>query len=79
MGIALKMCRATFAVLPILTEGLEVGLEFDEERRDKYRRLLAYVWLPDGSMLNRMLVHNHIDVEGGRKVPGPPFTHKVER
>lgn len=26
------------------------------EERDRYGRLLAYVWLPDGRMLNRVLV-----------------------
>ncbi|HEX9860324.1 MAG TPA: thermonuclease family protein [Nitrospirota bacterium] len=35
--------------------GTEVALELDEEGRDKYGRLLAYVWL-DGRMLNAELV-----------------------
>ncbi len=26
------------------------------EERDHYSRLLAYVWLPDGRMLNRVMV-----------------------
>ena len=29
-----------------------VTLEFDIEKRDRYGRLLAYVYLPDGKMLN---------------------------
>jgi len=29
-----------------------VGLEFDVERRDPYGRLLAYLWLPDGTLFN---------------------------
>lgn len=33
-----------------------VRLEFDRERRDPYRRLLAYVSLPDGRMLNEELI-----------------------
>ncbi|TCS78243.1 thermonuclease family protein [Tepidibacillus fermentans] len=33
-----------------------VGLEFDVQERDKYGRLLAYVYLPDGSMLNELLL-----------------------
>ena len=34
----------------------EVYLEFDKEPQDHYGRLLAYIWLPDGRMLNEMLV-----------------------
>ncbi len=33
-----------------------VRLEFDRERRDPYRRLLAYVYLPDGRLLNEELI-----------------------
>ena len=29
-----------------------VELEFDVERRDRYGRLLAYLWLPDGTLFN---------------------------
>jgi micrococcal nuclease len=36
-------------------EGKEVRLEFDVQRRDKYRRLLAYVYIGD-TMLNAELV-----------------------
>ncbi|MGD9855683.1 MAG: thermonuclease family protein [Planctomycetaceae bacterium] len=34
----------------------EVRLEFDRERRDQYRRLLAYVFLPDGRLLNEEII-----------------------
>jgi micrococcal nuclease len=37
-------------------EGEEVSLEFDVERTDRYGRLLAYVWLPDGRMFNEVLL-----------------------
>jgi micrococcal nuclease len=37
-------------------EGERVALEFDVERVDPYGRLLAYVWLSDGSMFNETLV-----------------------
>ncbi len=30
----------------------DVGLEFDVQRRDRYGRLLAYVWLSDATMFN---------------------------
>ena len=33
-----------------------VTLELDQVHRDKYDRLLAYVYLPDGKMLNRVLL-----------------------
>lgn len=36
-------------------EGKEVELEFDVSERDKYGRLLAYVWI-DGKMFNEMLL-----------------------
>ena len=36
-------------------EGEQVRLEYDVERRDRYGRLLAYVWL-DGVMFNKTLV-----------------------
>lgn len=35
-----------------------IRLEYDSEKRDKYNRLLAYVYLPDGRMLNRLLIKN---------------------
>ena len=33
-----------------------VSLEFDKEPRDKFNRLLAYVYLPSGQMLNELMV-----------------------
>ena len=40
----------------MLVGGKRVRLEFDVERRDRYGRLLAYVYLPDGDMLNAELL-----------------------
>ncbi len=34
----------------------KIRLEFDEERHDRYGRLLAYIFLPDGVFLNEHLV-----------------------
>lgn len=31
-------------------------VEFDQQPRDKYHRLLAFVWLPDGCMLNELII-----------------------
>jgi len=39
-----------------LIEGRTVYLTFDVQHYDKYGRLLAYVWLPDGTFLNALLV-----------------------
>jgi micrococcal nuclease len=39
-----------------LKRGTPVNLELDVQPRDKYERLLAYVYLPDGTMLNALLV-----------------------
>ena len=34
----------------------DVSLEFDAEKKDKYGRLLAYVYLPDGTMFDETLL-----------------------
>ncbi|MCK5305709.1 MAG: thermonuclease family protein [Candidatus Omnitrophica bacterium] len=39
-----------------LCEGFEARLEYDEERKGKYGRTLAYVYLKDGRMLNEELI-----------------------
>ena len=39
-----------------LVQGAKLRLEYDLERYDQYNRLLAYVFLPDGRMLNAELV-----------------------
>lgn len=39
-----------------LLEGKRVRLEFDVERHDKYGRLLAYVFLKDGTFVNAEIV-----------------------
>lgn len=37
-------------------KGKQVRLTFDRVKRDKYGRLLAYAYLPDGRLVNRLLV-----------------------
>ncbi|MGQ9919822.1 MAG: thermonuclease family protein [Desulfobacca sp.] len=39
-----------------LVQGVKLRLEYDVERYDQYNRLLAYVRLPDGQLLNVILV-----------------------
>lgn len=41
-----------------LVKGHTVRLEFDREQRDVYGRRLAYVYLDDDRMLNRLLLEN---------------------
>jgi len=36
--------------------GTEINLEFDVQKKDKYGRTLAYVYLPDGTMLNELML-----------------------
>ena len=40
----------------LLPLGARVRYRVGVEERDRYGRLLAYVWLPDGRMLNRVMV-----------------------
>jgi micrococcal nuclease len=40
----------------------EVSLVLGEPERDRHGRLLAYVYLPDGSLLNRLLVERGLAV-----------------
>ena len=40
----------------LLPLGTRVRYRVGVDERDRYGRLLAYVWLPDGRMLNRLLV-----------------------
>ncbi len=48
------MRRTAFSIAE--AKGKTVRLGFDGERRDGYGRLLAYVYLPDGRLLNRLLL-----------------------
>lgn len=45
-----------FARSLLAESGWEVRLTYDQVRKDKYGRDLAYVWLQDGRMLNAVLV-----------------------
>lgn len=40
----------------LLPPGTVVRLERDVQERDRYGRLLAYVWLPDGRMANEVML-----------------------
>jgi micrococcal nuclease len=48
--------QATRFVESLVKPGDQVRIEFDVEKRDQYGRLLGYVYLPDGRMLNEEIV-----------------------
>lgn len=48
--------KATAFTKSLVKEGGAVRLEYDWDKRDKYDRLLAYVWLDDTRMLNEILI-----------------------
>jgi micrococcal nuclease len=51
-----KLGRRAYEFTRSLVEGKRVSLEFDVERRDKYGRLLAYIYLKDGIFVNARIV-----------------------
>ncbi|MDD2679399.1 MAG: thermonuclease family protein [Candidatus Omnitrophica bacterium] len=51
-----KMGQRAYAFTKNLVEGRRVSLEFDVEKYDKYDRLLAYVYLKDGTFVNAEIV-----------------------
>ncbi len=48
--------RRAYQFTKNLVEGKIVSLEFDLEKQDKYKRLLAYVYLKDGTFVNAEIV-----------------------
>jgi micrococcal nuclease len=52
----LALGREAAAFAKQLLEGRRVDVEQDVEKRDRYGRLLAYLWLADGSMANVTIV-----------------------
>ena len=51
-----KLGMQSFAFTKKLVEGKRVRLEFDLERYDRYKRLLAYIYLKDGTFVNAEIV-----------------------
>jgi micrococcal nuclease len=48
--------QAAQFVNTLVKSGDKVSIEFDVGKRDKYRRLLGYVYLSNGKMLNEEIV-----------------------
>jgi len=51
-----KAGRRAYEFTKGLIEGRRVRLEFDAEKHDKYGRLLAYIYLKDGTFVNAEIV-----------------------
>ena len=58
----------------LLPPGPEVRLEFDVQERDRYGRLLAYVYLPDGRMVNAEILRAGM----GQPLTVPPNVKYVD-
>lgn len=52
-GLGQKATNFTRSIAP---PGTKVRIAFDQRRTDSYGRLLGYVFLPDGSMVNELIV-----------------------
>lgn len=51
-----KLGRQSYEFTKNLVEGKQVSLEFDVEKYDRYKRLLAYLYLKDGTFVNAKIV-----------------------
>ncbi len=56
VGTIVKTGKQAKEFVEKLIEGKEVRLEFDFEKQDKYKRLLAYAYLLDGTFINAKIV-----------------------
>ena len=54
--IILRGLKASEFVTRFLHYGSQVWIEFDVQKRDRYSRLLGYVYLADGRMLNEVIL-----------------------
>ncbi|MFA5089933.1 MAG: thermonuclease family protein [Candidatus Omnitrophota bacterium] len=51
-----KLGRRAYDFTRKLVEGKRVSLEFDVEKYDRYNRILAYVYLKDGTFINAEII-----------------------
>jgi len=51
-----RLGRKSYEFTKNLVEGKRVSLEFDVEKYDRYKRLLAYAYLKDGTFINAEIV-----------------------
>jgi micrococcal nuclease len=71
----LALGRASAAFARRRLSGARVRLELDVEPRDRYGRLLAYVWLDDGTLVNATL----LEAGQARLLTIPPNVRYVDR
>lgn len=57
-----QVARLAKDLVIALAKGQKVTLELDATARDRHGRLLAYVFLPDGRLLNRLLLEQGLAV-----------------
>lgn len=50
--------QAKYFVQGLVKPGTRLKLEFDVQKRDKYGRMLGYAYLPDGRMLNEVIIRS---------------------
>jgi micrococcal nuclease len=55
-GTIKALGKKSYEFTRVLLEGKRVSLEFDVEKHDRYDRLLAYVYLKDGTFVNAEIV-----------------------
>ena len=63
----------------LLVGNKRVRLEFDEVREDRYGRLLAYVFLENGEMVNALLVRKGLAYVSARRPNVKYFTQLLEQ
>jgi micrococcal nuclease len=67
--------QAAEAVLSMMKPGDTVGVELDIQERDRYGRLLVYVYLADGRLLNEVLLAKGM----AQLFPVPPNVRYIDR
>ncbi|MGE0820491.1 MAG: thermonuclease family protein [Candidatus Binatia bacterium] len=70
---------ATEFVTNLLAPGDTVRLEYAGKRYDDYRRLLAFVWLPDGQLLNELLICEGYAQARPRYVSPPEYRGRFQQ
>jgi micrococcal nuclease len=51
-----RLGRKSYEFTKKMAEGKRVKLEFDVEKKERYKRILAYVYLSDGTFLNAAII-----------------------
>jgi endonuclease YncB( thermonuclease family) len=57
-----EFAREARSALAAILKDMKIGLQFDDERQDKYQRLLAHVFLSDGTSVTASLLKQGLGV-----------------